>query len=157
MENESKGNLKVLLSDILTSAKEYDTRYVYELWGKKQVKKKKSLKTTETSRNEDRSKFIHLSMLQAWSRTLQKSSIFASYLKLMIHLIKAKNPKHFAISLHFHPLKGNLLKTMLYKFSTNSKGTFNSIMHYHWQMEGWRWACFLRVLKRCSVVKGNIL
>ena len=99
-----------------------------------------------------------LSMLQAWRRgTLQKSSIFAGYLKLRIHLIKAKNPKHFAISLHFHPLKGNLLRTMLSKFSTNSKGTFNSIMHYHWQMEGWRWACFLRVLKRCSVVKGNIL
>ena len=30
VENESKGNLKVFLSDILISAKEYDTQYVYE-------------------------------------------------------------------------------------------------------------------------------
>lgn len=76
--------------------------------------KKISLKTTETSSNEDRSKFMCCQRYKPEAEELCKNpQIFAGYLKLRIHLLKAKNPKHFAISLHFHPLKGNLLRTML--------------------------------------------
>lgn len=49
----SKGDLKILLND--TSAKEYTSGYVYAFEEKKE---KKSLKTTETSRSKDKSKFM---------------------------------------------------------------------------------------------------
>lgn len=47
-----------------------------------------------------------LPMLQAWSRgALQKSSIFAGYLKLKIHLsYRSQEMKAFSIFLKFHPL-----------------------------------------------------
>lgn len=77
--------------------------------------------------------------------------------KFISHLsYKSNEFKALALSSHFHSLKWSLLRNMLSKFSTNSKGTFNSIMHSHWQMED-DVEPVLRELKRCSVVKGNIL
>lgn len=123
MKNVSKGDLKVLPSDILVSTKEYNTPYVYEFWGKNTGFKKKSLKTTETSRNEDRSKFMYCQRYTPEAEELCKNpqSLQVTLNSRYIFLIKAKNPKHLPYPYVFHPQKRAYLEPRFFRSSLQTQ------------------------------------
>lgn len=95
-------------------------------------------------------------MLQAWSRgTLQKSLVFADYLKLITHFsYKSKETKVLAIPLHFHPLRWNLLRNVLRSSIETQRVHLTplSTLTGRWRDDV---ELVLGEFKRCSVVRGG--
>lgn len=123
---------------------------------KRQGREKKSVKTTESSRNKNRSKFLHCQFYKSESRKLQENCKNPQSLQVILNswhifLIKAKNPKHLPYPYIFTLWNEACLETCF----KSSLQTHRVHLTPLCTLTG-RWRDDAE-LKRCSVVRGNIL